>query len=292
MIGQPPANVFADIDGSPLVKLAWPLEPVAEQGRFAGFVMPRLPGDTWRWDALDQQAPAGKGRTIESLRFRLAALLDLADTLEGLHDAGNFVIDLQPENLFAYRPNPRAPVARAGRVALIDCDGFSIADTSGNGGRFNAEVVRLDHASPLLLNRSRRGVDMERLIGRERQQDFWAFALNAFRLLNRGLNPWDADRRSSARRSRNAFASIAELHETYAYGAQSNANYAARPNSRHRDFAPGLLDLFERTFRQAERQPTWSEWTAVLRRLLDPANRCEASADHWKLGQRCSDCGA
>lgn len=289
MLATPPDNVRTK---GGVLQIAWPSEIVIQSGRFVGFVMPKLPSGTWRFDALDTPLARRDKRVSESLKFRLVALVNLAKVLESLHAKDHFVVDLQPKNIYAYAQEAGAPPANSGFISLIDCDGFSIAGRSGSGQRYHAELVMEDYFSPHALDPQTLMPDADRLRGFERQQDLWAFALNAFRMLNHGLKPWDAKPKPHVRNPPDGkFRRIFELDRNYAYGRRPNPDFEALGTSRHASFSPELLDLFERTFRSSPVQPTLDEWVSVLGRLLSNQNACSKSSDHWKLGATCGECG-
>ena len=290
MLASPPDNVRTK---GGVLQIAWPSEVVLRNGRFAGFVMPKLPNGTWRFDALDTPLARRQKHTSESVKFRLVTLYNLAKVLESLHAKDHFVIDLQPKNIYAYAQDAGAPPANSGFVSLIDCDGFSIAGTPGSGKRYHADLVMEDYYSPHALDSATLTPSAERLRGFERQQDIWAFALNAFRMLNHGIKPWDALPKAHVRNPPDGkFRRIFELDRNYAYGSKGHPDFDALPTSRHASFDPELLELFERTFRSSPIQPTLQEWTGVLQRLLSKQNACSRSSDHWKLGATCGECNA
>ena len=119
MLASPPDNVRTK---GGVLQIAWPSEVVLRNGRFAGFVMPKLPNGTWRFDALDTPLARRQKHTSESVKFRLVTLYNLAKVLESLHAKDHFVIDLQPKNIYAYAQDAGAPPANSGFVSLIDCD--------------------------------------------------------------------------------------------------------------------------------------------------------------------------
>jgi hypothetical protein len=288
MLARPPANVRT---GNGVLQIAWPQEIILRDGCFAGFVMSRLYAGIWTFDKLDSPLARSQHGVTENLRFRLITLLNLAKVLRSLHDKNHFVIDLQPKNICAYPWSAGASSVNSGYVALIDCDGFSIS--ADGGERYHADLVMEDYYSPLALDTETCVPKARLLIGQERQQDLWAFALNAFRMLNNGLRPWDAIAGGHVGDAPDGkFRRIQVLSRTYAYGATGHRDYSPRPTNRLAGADPALLGLFERTFRSAASPPGLPEWIDVLEKLLGARNRCEASADHWKLGEECGECQA
>ena len=101
------------------VRLAWPvaLLEAGGAGPPAGFLMPRVDLD------------------------RVAAAANLAAAVTALHARGHHVVDLKPPNVHVYRG--------VLFVALLDCDGMSVAGP--DGGRFPAHQYTDGHIAPEAL---------------------------------------------------------------------------------------------------------------------------------------------
>jgi uncharacterized membrane protein YgcG len=292
MIALPPDNITTSPQQGSVQQLAWPRDTISRKGVFAGFVMPRLAvQETWEFAKLDHPLVRGQYGTPDSLRYRLMLVRNLAGVLHGLHEKGHFVIDLQPKNILAYQWRDGASTPRSGFVALIDSDGFSIAGKRGTGTRHDAAALFPDIACPRAINRlSPTKADVSRLVGFERQQDLWAFAMVTFRMLNAGLWAWDSRPKPGRSLPATPAERIIDLDRTYAYGRVANQDFDAPGNSRHPWFSPALRDLFERTFTTSPNEPTLVEWVKLLDGLLDERYRCDKSGTHWKLGDECGEC--
>lgn len=292
MIAQPPDNTTTSARQGSVQQLAWPIDTVSRNGVFAGFIMPRLPmHETWEFAKLDHPIKRTRYGTPDSLEYRLTLVRNLAMVLSGMHQKGHFVIDLQPKNILAYQWRETAKTPRSGFVALIDSDGFSIAGRPGSGIRHDAVALFPEIACPRAINRlNPTKTDISRLVGFERQQDLWAFAMIAFRMLNAGLWAWDGLPKPGRTIPPTPSERIIDLDRNYAFGRYANADFDAPKTSRHQWFDLRLLSLFERTFTTSSQEPTLAEWGKTLDALLESKYRCDKSSSHWKLGDRCGEC--
>ena len=104
----------------------------------------------------------------------MAVAANLASVVAALHARDDHVVDLKPANVHVYRGS--------GRVAMLDCDGFSVAGP--DGARFPAHQYTDGYIAPEAL----RAQAKPEALGEP--QDLFALAVVAFRLLNRGLHPF------------------------------------------------------------------------------------------------------
>jgi DNA-binding helix-hairpin-helix protein with protein kinase domain len=138
MLASPPSDIYADMSGTRIAQLAWPIEVVRCNGKFAGFVMPLI-GATIDMEKLIQPIRRAIPPALpEHLLFRLRACLNLAILLRNIHLKGHRMIDVKPDNVTVYAWNPAAPQRGAGCVALLDCDGEAPPSGPAPKGRVNA----------------------------------------------------------------------------------------------------------------------------------------------------------
>jgi uncharacterized protein len=291
MIANPPDNIFVTAaNGSKVCQLAWPKRVISSSnGMFCGFTMPKLPMEGM-WHLASVINPTN--RTFDdvpnhvSLRLTIAA--NIASVLEGLHKVGHYVVDLQPKNILVYHWAPGTTEANAGFVALIDCDGFSIASASG---RHYAPALLAEIACPAAIDPVTLSANAIRLQDSELQQDMWAFARTVFQLLNNGFPPTSSKPRSTRVAAPSSDTErILGMPRYYAFGEKANADFEAPAQSRHAQFSPALLQMFERTFTGKGRPATLSEWIGVINSLLQPQQRCKVDEEHWMLGAECGEC--
>ena len=261
------------------VRLAWPVALLEDggDGPPAGFLMPRV--DLDRAVVLEMLL-TGRARRAAGLsdayRDRVAAAANLATAVAALHAQGDHVVDLKPSNVHVYRGSFY--------VALLDCDGMSIA-APGGAGRFPAHQYTDGYIAPEAL----RARAKPEALGEA--QDRFALAVLVFQLLNRGLHPFQGVPAPGADVPTTDGERVAA--GLYPYGRGGKGALSPPPRSLYAGFDLATKQLFDRAFAGgAGRRPSAAEWWAHLRGLLDSGLRpCEADADHARFGERpCAMC--
>ncbi|HST62804.1 MAG TPA: ankyrin repeat domain-containing protein [Longimicrobium sp.] len=269
MLGTPPQLDPIHHAEHRYVQLTWPTHLVEDaEGRFRGYAMPRVELDR---AVLAESLLSRKTRQAyglpEAYGLRVTAASNLAAVVEALNARGHHVVDLKPVNAYVYRDTFF--------VALLDCDGFSIQDVSGE--RFPAHQYTPDYIAP------------EALVGKlapealGEAQDRFALAVLVFQLLNGGVHPFQGVPApgvpvppSTAERM---------TRWMYAYGRQPNPFLRPSPWSIHEAFDEATRDLFDRAFGEdPAARPDAGEWRRHLARHADPASgalrRCAADPAH------------
>ena len=281
MLAAPPSGREVGHGGRRYVQLAWPEALVERAGEGeaagppAGFVMARVDLD----DALvlDHALTARARRAAgldDDYRFRAAAARNLAAAVAALHAQGHHVVDLKPSNVHVYRG--------AAFVAVLDCDGMSVA---GRGGeRFPAHQYTDGYIAPEAL----RARAKPEALGEA--QDRFALAVVVFRLLCNGLHPFQGVPRDSAVPTTDGARAAAGL---YPYGAGAG-RLDPPPSSVYGAFDPATRALFDRAFGgRPDGRPTAAAWRDHLGRLLDGGLRpCPRDPAHavFPGGERCRMC--
>ena len=260
------------------VRLAWPVALLEDggDGPPAGFLMPRV--DLDRAVVLEMLL-TGRARRAAGLsdayRNRVAAAANLAAAVAALHAQGDHVVDLKPSNVHVYRGSFY--------VALLDCDGMSIA-APGGAGRFPAHQYTDGYIAPEALRAKAR----PEALGEA--QDRFALAVVVFQLLNRGLHPFQGVPAPGASVPTTDGERVAA--GLYPYGR--GGALSPPPRSLYAGFDLATKRLFDRAFAGgAGRRPSAAEWRTHLRVLLDGGLRaCKVNADHARFGKRpCAMCG-
>ncbi|MEM1115615.1 MAG: hypothetical protein AAGJ11_03855 [Bacteroidota bacterium] len=274
MLDAPPDRHVTTWQGAPVVELAWPVEMLSDGAEAVGFLMPAV--DLAEAVLLEHVLTPRARRAAQvdaSVRFRVAVAANLAASVAALHARGHHVVDLKPANLHVYR--------RSGLVAILDCDGMSIAGL--DGARFPAHQYTDGYIAPEAV-RERRPPEA---LGEP--QDRFALAVVVFQLLCDGLHPFQGVPSDPAVvPTTNGERIGAGL---YPYGS-GGASLAPPPKSLYPFLDEATQALFTRAFDRApESRPSAAEWRDHLRALLDGGlGPCDRDPDHARFGGKL--CGA
>ena len=289
MLASAPENVHAFVDSMKIVQIAWPTHIVEDvDGRCIGFLMPEINFKTT--ESLVPYTESSHTATEKlvgdqnSLPMRIIILRNIAALLADLHRRGHAFIDIKPPNM---RVTPSTCM-----VAFIDCDSYLINSSSG---LFPASVASDEYASPEWLQHG----DPSQL---GEPHDRWAFARLAFRVLNFGIDPFNAkpkpglvlDEFIAYGGDVNYFV----RKRLYAYGSRSVNEVSPQPQSTHECWPKATLDLFESAFTSKDqtRRPALSEWRQHFRDLIEQRDfvKCQskpADPNHIHfVGKPCRKC--
>jgi len=276
MLERPPDLPAIERDGRRYVQLAWPTALVEDaSGRFAGFTMPFI--DLSRADSLDTllvKALRSHRGLPENYAYRVFAAQNVASMVTELHRLGHHVIDLKPQNFSVYKDNMY--------VAVVDCDGLSIA--GGDGRRFPGHQFTDGYRAP---EAARKGLAPEEL---GEAQDRFALAVVLFQLLNNGIHPFQG---VPLRRGLELGTEQERINAwRYPYGPRANGVQGPAPASIHETLEDGTLELFRRAF-EGRHRPSARAWRDHLRGLIEgeALQRCYANpAAHAHFSKGCGLC--
>ena len=285
MLAAPPEGALSAEGGE--VALSWPVAllertapPAGDAGGVAeapaGFLMPRVDlahaADLELLLARRARRAAG---LPESYRFRVSVAANLAALVAALHARGHHVVDLKPANVHVYRAS--------GRVAVLDCDGLSVA---GRGGeRFPAHQYTDGYIAPEALQAKAK----PEALGEA--QDRFALAVLVFRLLCDGLHPFQGVPRPGADVPTTDGERVAA--GLYPYGRGGAGRIGPPPSSLYGAFDRRTQVLFDRAFDGPPgERPSAAVWRGHLRGLLAGGLRpCKTDPDHARFGdQPCAAC--
>ena len=284
MLAAPPAGRAAEHDGRTAVQLAWPVAlleraapPASGAGPPAGFLMPRvdLAHAVLLEGLLSRRARRAAGLS-DAYRDRVAAAYNVAAAVAALHARGHHVVDLKPSNVHVYR--------QTFLVALLDCDGMSVA-APGGAGRFPAHQYTDGYIAPEALRMRAEPEDLGE------DQDRFALAVLVFRLLCEGLHPFQGVPAPGADVPTTDGERVAA--GLYPYGRGGAGALAPPPSSLYPSFGRTTQALFDRAFDEGrtQRRPSAAERRGHLGLLLANGLRpCEADPDHARFGDL--PCGA
>lgn len=254
-------------------QLAWPVGSVSRGGTFAGFVMHKIDFErTLELDYLLTRRQAAAQGFQADLGKLVAICCNLAALLDSLHARRIAVVDLKPINLKIYKAELY--------VSILDCDGFQI-----HADDYHAEATQV---TPEYLAPEFHG----RAVTRPQQQDAFALATIAFRLLNYGIHPY-AGVADPGRPYPSELAPRIALG-LYPYGLTPAPHLRPAPASVHECFPRELRTLFDRSLAAAPAdRATPGEWVAALRTYADPATGALSPCERGHLrftGLPCPSC--
>ncbi len=261
MLKNKPNIPIVEENGKRFVQIAWP-EAVLEddEGFCVGYLMPLINTDeAVSLDHLMQKAVRQKQQLSEKYADRLSAAYNVTAMVAALHQCGHYIIDLKPANVSVYKENMR--------VAMYDCDGFSI---KGENTRYPAEFVSEEYIYPEGMKQNPEDMGEE--------QDKFALAVILFRLLNNGIHPFAGMPRKKDGQMLDIQTRIEKYH--YAYGMWPDTYQAPHPYSIHEYFDPKTLKLFDRAFMKNQKRPTAKEWFEHLNYLNGILKKCKKNPSH------------
>lgn len=170
------AKVTAMIKQTPKSEsLAWPTALLVRDGKFQGYLMPKLAFDSYRpWAELSNAKARRLNAADFDLRYSLVATRNLAEALHSVHLAGHAVGDVNESNVFCSVDSS---------VMIVDTDSAQIS--SSNGKLFPCPVGKPEYTAAELTHGSLR--DQRRT----EASDAFAFAVMCFQMLTGGAHPMD-----------------------------------------------------------------------------------------------------
>jgi DNA-binding helix-hairpin-helix protein with protein kinase domain len=274
MLAAPPRTFSYKHLGQERHQLAWPTSLVETQnGEFLGFAMPQIDFDSSvSLERMLQKRMREISNLNEFYGYRISVAYNLAQSVAELHKQKHHIIDLKPVNCRIYTDG--------WRLALLDCDGFSIH--SGKQ-RFPASQFTEEYISPEATGKSPDELGVE--------QDLFALAVTIFRLLNNGLHPFQAKLTSGENGG-----TLQEMIEAghYPYALSGSSTCAPPRQSVHGAFPTEMRKAFDQAFLKTNR-PTAAKWRDLLRQFADPSSgkliRCEVDPkNHAHFGRGCGWC--
>ena len=266
LLASPPQTT----DNNGHAYLVWPTALINQNGRFAGYLMPRTSGQALEKICLyklDRTLGAEWQRfahgTPSAQKLRLSICRNLSAAIAGLHDKGCYVlVDAKPANVY---------VTDDGRVSIIDLDSVQVSELDRL--LYPAKVCTPDYTPPEATP-----VTMKR----EQSWDNFSLAVMLYRILC-GVHPFDG---ISARNP-----DITDVMGSIAAGlyAHTRLRQAAikgkRPNHDNLlKYPPVMVDLFSLCFDEGHsapsKRPSARDWCQTIDRLLnDPPHIIDFSAD-------------
>jgi hypothetical protein len=271
MIAAPPRLPSFDRNGKNYAQIAWPTSRIVNsRGDFLGFVMPEIDfGRSLELENVLQKATRQRKGITEFYGARVLLAANLSALVAELHSVGHYMIDMKPVNVRFY-PD-------VWYLAILDTDGFSI----NYRPRLPAKQFSDDYIAPEAKGKRPEDLGLD--------QDLFALAVIAFRLLNGGIHPFqgvDSANNPTTLQER-IFAGL------YAYGLRPHQHVAPAPSSIHGYFEDETRKLFDRAFAPRGPRPTAAEWRDHLKRLIDDQVLVKCATDprnHAHFSKGCGLC--
>jgi serine/threonine protein kinase len=266
-----------------LSQIAWVKDILYKNGRFVGFVMPKLPINEDLNVIYEYGASAKYFNMPWESKITIAE--NLCAVLDSIHDAGHVCGDLNPKNISV---DPKT-----GYVVFLDTDSYHIRD-GGNTYRCN---VGIPEYLPVEVQSKMRGVKTlatANLPTFSEESDNFALAIHIFQLLMNGAHPFSC--------------AITPNRQSSVVAPQPNDNImqGSFPFMNHVSgikipvYAPSITilpqntqNLFRRAFIDGHKNPSLrpnpEEWHSALRELKQDLLTCNRISHHQYYSSQ-SDC--
>ncbi|GIF26673.1 hypothetical protein BJ973_001120 [Actinoplanes tereljensis] len=262
-------------DSSGHLLLGWPEAAVQDNGRFAGFLMPKVDMrntvELHRVTNPSDRRRAGgwiKGFTWQYL-VRTAA--NLAHATGVLHNSGTVIGDFNLKNVL---------VSDRALVTLIDCDSMQVTDVA-TGKRFFCPVGMAEFQPPELRN-----ADLSRTV-RHPSSDHYALAIHLHQLLLEGEHPFRGVWQGVGDKP-----GVPLLARDGVWSGKTGGLLKPRPAAIKAELLlpDGVREMFRRAFEDGaadpDQRPSAAEWHSALAELDDRLQACSVVPDHWYDGDQ------
>ena len=259
-------SAMVKIKPSVIEQYSWPLDVLYSNGKFAGYIMPKVVGKEKLRNIYVYDKRKGNPWTLY-----IAIAKNLSSAVYNVHEIGQVIGDLNPENILV---DPRT-----GLVTLVDTDSYHIADQSGNVHRCGVGMP--EYVAPELQGKHFPSAQLPTFT---KETDLFSLSVLIFSLLMNGAHPFVCKTISG---SSSKFQPIDNLASgTCAYFMESSA-----PNIDIPRYAPALESLptelqalFKRAFvaghKNPKLRPTAEEYYNVLETLENHIKVCTTNSEH------------
>lgn len=156
-------------------QITWPTDVVYQNGKFAGYVMPKLSG-------AKELNVMYSDKYQYTLSEKITIAKNLCAALNSVHEAGQVCGDLNPKNI-GVDPNEA-------KVTLLDTDSYHITD--GNAKVYRCEVGMPEYLACEVQGKIKNGNTLAnaQLPTFSKETDLFALAVHIFALLMNGCHPF------------------------------------------------------------------------------------------------------
>ena len=160
--------------------VTWPKDVVYKNGRFAGYVMPKINNNN---KSLNVMYKTLKENEKDEFLKKILIAWNFCVAINSVHNAGQVCGDLNPNNI-TVNPNK-------GTVTLVDTDSYHITEKNRNRV-YRCEVGMPDYLAPEIHEKMKKykRLDTAPLPTFTRQTDLFALAVHIFALLMNGCHPF------------------------------------------------------------------------------------------------------
>ena len=271
--------------------VAWPMGLIYDKsGAFIGYGMEAVHSSI-ELDDIYCYPPQGNGKL--SIRDKVDVLIDLCETIDRIHAAGQVFADGNPNNI---------KITSRNKVKMIDADSYHI---KSRGKEFRCIVCHPEYVAPELSRKIKNGRTYETVPENEdtftKETDRYSLAIHIFKMLMNGAHPFNyRDKhkvQSSKRTPKKSLSERVENAESVYFKNMSGKTapaFAPDINS----FPSYIIELFRRAFiigaSSPSSRPSASEWKNALTRYKGELVSCQRNRLHYyhSNSRKCPYCQA
>lgn len=266
--------------------IAWPTDLVYRDGRFSGFLMPKVHDCRSVFHYYNPTRRAHLSQIVPWRYFLHRVAYNLASAIEAVHAQGHIIGDLNEGNVLV---NPQA------LVTLVDTDSFQVRIPNGAAHNGNASKSQnqqsLPSQSKLQFYRSMvgkaeftapemQGVDFKS-VDRGPEQDHFGLAVMLFYLLMEGVHPFAGVLTPPKSTERVDLYCVRKGLFPY----QPNMEVTPPPNAPSVALlGPNLQELFKQCFvrghHHAQKRPSPTDWRKGLKNAEESLISCKSDREH------------
>ena len=268
-------------NASVLNQVAWPLDTIYENGRFRGFVMPKL--DITAELSEVYVYPPKSNITYEQ---KLILAQNICVVIHAVHQAGYVFGDFNPRNIGVN--------LKTGTVAFLDTDSYHIVVDRARNKAYRCGVCAPGYCAPELLTKCANHIaahpeDKSAAYARvpldtfTRETDNFALAIHMFRLLMNGYTPFNGIANTeSASVGSPGVGDQAVKRDSYCFKPGNKPQAVAVPPLSA--LPDGIAKLFTRAFidgrKDPSRRPSALEWHKALEAYEGELKKCSRNPAH------------
>jgi DNA-binding helix-hairpin-helix protein with protein kinase domain len=277
------SNVPVGLDSG---SIAWPLDLVNDDnGRFIGFVMPKLKFDAMIKSVYCYKHPTYHSADYESYpstKAKVTAAINICSLVNSLHSENIVVGDLNHENIGINHDN--------GYVCIVDCDSFHITNSCGIDYRTRA--IMPGYLAPEIIDhcrgeqRSGRVHEIDKVVlpTFTKESDLFCLAIHIFKLLMNGVDPFLGVVKNAEGSNAAPFhGNDAIEQDTYVFGVDKRPVSVFCPPEN--SLPPQIQHLFFRAFVLGRKypavRPDAREWYTGLNNYLNSLTQCSKNYKHY-----------
>lgn len=265
MVINPPQDDTRKLS-PPHISIAWPTDLLYEQGRFVGYLMPRIIKSPDIFEIYNPKLRAQKHSGF-SWRHLHRVAKNLATALNALHARHYVMGDINQKNVL---------VTASAMVTLVDTDSFEIRDNAGNV--YACAVGVPEYVPPEL-----QGISLDS-VRRNSAHDNFGLAVMIFQLLMEGFHPFTGAPKDPTI----SLVGQVYLHciKTGIFPYQTNRDFAPPPASPdfktlHPEIQKAFLQCFIDGHRNPSARPGARSWINLLAKAETSLVQCEKESRHW-----------